>query len=169
MLSSATDINANSPTFTFYNATYTSQYLTFVPVEEFNRSNEVTPWHTLTSAEQSLFSQYGTGGFPFTDLANLYIINGVQSTIDIQGQNWTQVASQLNISSSSVAQGIDGSANKIMSAICKIDGGLPSSVCSQSYANVTLAYTSGSSGSTNLAVSSIPAVNTMSEKTRWIT
>jgi len=169
MLSSATDINANSPTFTFANAVYTSQYISFVPVEEFNRSNEGTPWHALTSDEQSLFSQYGNGGFPFTDLANLYIINGVQTTIDISGQNWTQVASQLSVSSSSVAQGIDGAANKITSAICKIDGGLPSSVCSQSYANVTLAYTSGSSGSTNLAVSSILTMNTMSEKTRWIT
>jgi len=169
MLSSSTDINSNSPTFTFSNATYTSDYVAFVPVEEFNRTNEDTPWHPLTSAEQSVFTQYGSGGFPFLDLGNQYIVNGVQTTIDLSGQNWTQVASQLNNPNSSIAQAIDGAANKLISAICKIDGGEPASVCTQSYAMVTLAYTAGSSGPSALAVSSVLSVNPMGEKTRWTT
>ena len=93
----------------------------------------------------------------------------MQTTIDLSGQNWTQVAGQLSNPSSSVAQGIDGAANKLTSAICKIDGDVPSSVCSQSYATITLAYTSGSSGSTSLAVSSVPSVNPAGEKNRWTT
>jgi hypothetical protein len=171
MLSSATDINANTPTFTFSSPSfnYTSQYVSFVPVEEYNRTSETTVWHALTTTEQSVFSKYGSGGFPFIDLGNQYVINGVQTTIDLSGQNWTQIASQLSNSSSSVAQGIDGAANKIITAVCKIDGSVPSSVCSQSFATVTLAYVPGGSGSTSLAVSTTPPANRMSEKTRWTT
>jgi len=167
MLSSGTDVNANTPTFTFQNATYISQYVSFVPVEEFNRTNEATPWHALTTAENALVSSYGTGGIPFIDLGNQYVVNGVQTDIDIGGQNWTQVASQLNIPTSSTGIGIDGAANKLISAICKMDGGVPSSVCTQQYATIPLSYSPPVATSPALALSSIFSMNVMSEKTRW--
>jgi hypothetical protein len=169
MVSSSTDVNANTPTFTFSskNFSYTSQYVTFVPVEEYNRTAETTVWHSLTTQEEDVYSQYGTGGFPFIDLANQFLVNGVQTTIDIGGQNWTQVASQLTNPSSSTAIGIDGAANKLISAICNIDGDAPSSVCTQSYATIALAYTPGTGGSTSLAASSLLSVTPMRESTRW--
>jgi hypothetical protein len=46
----------------------------------------------------------------------------------------------LNTPSSNVAQLVDGAANYLITAICKVTGQSPSSVCSQSYANVTLDY-----------------------------
>ncbi len=147
MQSSSTDVNPNTPTFTFANATFTSKYIVFTPIEEINRAE--TTVTTLDSTQSSLYSQYGTcastgtgGGIPFVDIANAYVVNcGAQFSLPgIAGDNWTTVASQLNTGSTTVAQEMDGAANTLISAICKIDGGQPTSVCSQSFADVTLAY-----------------------------
>jgi hypothetical protein len=46
--------------------------------------------------------------------------------------SWTQIASQLNNASSVFALNIDGAANRLISAVCKVEGGAPSSLCSQS-------------------------------------
>jgi Domain of unknown function (DUF929) len=147
MQSSRTDANPNTPTFTFSSATYTSQYIAFVPVEEFNRQEQMVA--TLTGAEATLVSQYGTcaatgksGGIPFVDIANAYVVNcGAQLSLpQIAGENWTLVSSQLNDPSTTVAKAIDGAANTLIAAVCKVDGGQPASVCGQSFAIVTLGY-----------------------------
>jgi Domain of unknown function (DUF929) len=173
MQSSATDVNPNSPTFTFQNATYTSNYITFVPVEEYNRSSETVVWHTLTTAQQTLVTSYSTGGIPFIDIGNSYVVTGVQdqlvlTTLNLQGQNWTKIAPQLNDPQSAVAQGIDGTANSLITAICKIDGAQPSSVCTQQYATITLAYTTGgaTSGST-VVQTNLELAAMMRAEPRW--
>jgi hypothetical protein len=153
MQSSRTDTNPNTPTFTFASATYTSQYIAFVPVEELNRAEQTVT--TLTGNESSLFSQYGmcaatggSGGIPFIDIANAYVVNcGAQFSLpQVAGEDWTQVASQLNTPGSTVAQEIDGAANTLITAICNVDGGQPSSVCSQPFAALTLdGYTASAS------------------------
>jgi len=140
MQSSSTDVNANTPTFTFRNATFTSSYIEFVSVEEYNRATSTV--QPLTSSQQSLYSQYGScpstgsSGIPFIDIANSYVVDcGAQFSLpQIAGDNWTTVASQLNNPSSSVAQPIDGAANTLINAICKVDGMQPSSVCGSTYA-----------------------------------
>lgn len=147
MLSSATDLNSNTPTFTFSNITYTSNYVSFVAVEHWDRSQNVL--QPLTSQEQSIYTQYDTGGIPFVDFANQYAINGAPGglgSIDLSNKNWTQVADLLNQPSSTTAQAILGEANYIISTICAIDGNAPSSVCSQSYATLPLAYQAASGG-----------------------
>ena len=148
MLSSATDVNANTPTFTFANATYTSQYVAFVPVEEFGRGGVSDVRQPLTTQQQSLVTQYDTcastgqsGGIPFIDLANQYAVNcGAQSGLVIAGQSWSAITTQLNSPSSNVAMNLDGAANYLITAICKIDGDQPSTVCNQPYADLPLAY-----------------------------
>jgi hypothetical protein len=148
MLSSATDTHPNSPTFTFANSTYTSNYIAFTGVEEFGQDPN-TVVRPLTSSQQALVSGYdtcaatqGNGGIPFVDIANKYAINcGAQSSLDISGMNWTQIASQLNTPTSTVAQAIDGAANTLITAICNVDGHAPGSVCGQSYATVPLSFT----------------------------
>lgn len=147
MLSSATDVNPNTPTFSFRGATYTSQYIDFVGVEEFGQ-DPTTVVQPLTTQQQSLISQFDTcpangnsGGIPFVDLANYYAVNcGAQANIVLSGKNWTQIASQLDTPTSSTAQAIDGAANTLITAICNLDGHQPRSVCSQSYATLTLSY-----------------------------
>jgi len=56
----------------------------------------------------------------------------------LSGQNWTQIGIQLDSPSSTVAQRINGAADTLISAICKIDNGQPNSVCSQSYAQIAI-------------------------------
>jgi hypothetical protein len=155
MQSSATDVNALTPTFTFASATYSSPYIAFDPVEEWNQTNEQTVWHTLDATQSSLVSQYGTGGIPFVDFANQWVINGVQSAYSIAGQNWTGskgVIPQLNNPNSQTARYIDGAANTIITAICKIDGGQPASVCTQSFAALPISYAVQGSPSSPLIV-----------------
>ena len=177
MLSSSTDLNANTPTFTFAHANYTSSYITFVAVEEYGRSGSSDVRQALTSAQTSLVSQYDTcaasgqtGGIPFIDIANQYAVNcGAQfelpdqsqyltspSQPNIIGMNWTQIASQLNTPSSPIAQLVDGAANYLISAICSVDGGQPGSVCNQSYATATLANVSAVQGASSALVA-VPA------------
>jgi Domain of unknown function (DUF929) len=124
--------------FTFVGATYTSQYISFVSVEYESR-NQSTLQH-MTNSESAIEKQYDSSGqIPFLDIANHYVVISSQYVPGtISSLNWTQIASQLNDPKSSLAQAIDGAANTLTSAICKIDGGSPSSVCSQTFAGLSL-------------------------------
>jgi len=161
MQSTSTDIYPNTPTFTFVGATYTSNYVTFVTVEQTDRNDQ--PLQTATTQETSLLTTYDSGGtIPFVDIGNSYAITSAQyipsalrvgNTATGAPYNWTQIASQLNNASSIPAINIDGAANRLISAICKVDGGAPTSVCSQTAAQ-TLSYTRTSpSGGSQLLVS----------------
>ncbi len=164
MQSSSTDVNPNTPTFDFAgpNFTYTSKFLTFVPVEEYNRAEGTR--QNLTTQESSLVDSYDvcpstktSGGIPFIDIANLYAVScGAQvnyvcpGSICISGENWTQIASQLNTPgsentpASQFAMVAEGAANTLIAAICNADAqvGLSPPVCSQSFASVPLANVS---------------------------
>lgn len=153
MQSSSTDVNPNTPTFTFAHSTYASQYITFVAVEQLDREGRTLT--TLSGNQTSTYSQYGTcaangesGGIPFVDIANAYAVNcGAQFNLpQIAGENWTQVSSQLDNPRSTVTQAIDGAANTLITAVCKVDGGQPASTCRQPFAAVPLAYRSGGPG-----------------------
>lgn len=136
MISAPTDQNLS--TVTFYQSSYTSSYISFVPVELYDRSHNAL--QTPTQQEQSLLSQYDSGGsIPFVDIGNQYVLVGAQyQTSVLSGLSWTQIGSQLNNPNSAVAKSIDGAANVLITAICKIDGSQPSSVCGQSFANLSI-------------------------------
>ncbi len=172
MQSSPTDTNANTPTVTFRNANLTSKYIVFVAVEEFNRQTATV--QTLDSGQQAVFSQYGTcahsgqaAGIPFIDIANSYAVNcGAQLSLpQIAGENWTTVASQLDTPSSQVAQQVDGAANSLIAAICKVDGGQPATVCTQSYASATFAQRSYSPVQSSQQILSM--ISPTPEVSRW--
>ena len=147
MLSSATDIYSDTSTFSFLNSSYTSPYLSFVSVEYEDRNQN--PLQTITPAESALQSQHdSSGSIPFIDIGNSYSVVGSQfvpTSLRVGNNangaplNWTQIGSQVNNPSSIVAQTIDGTANTLISAICSITGGNPSSVCAQSSAKISLA------------------------------
>ncbi len=147
--SSSTDAYANTPTWTFYGSTYTSKYISFVPVEETtnerqgNSSNEDVPYVTLqtpTSAEASLETTYDPGdpaedlgsSIPFIDIGNKYVEVGNQPPYgpqDLQGKNWDQVAAALSQPTSTIAKDADGSANYLTAMICKLTNNQPSTAC----------------------------------------
>ena len=133
--SSSTDVYPNTPTLTFLHQKYTSKYLTFVPVE--NEDLKQQPLQKTTKAQQALWVKYdstseGTG-YPFIDFGNKVIVTGpLYVPTMLAHLTWAQVASQLKDPSSTVAQNVDGEANYLTAAICKMTNNTPSSVCSAS-------------------------------------
>jgi thiol-disulfide isomerase/thioredoxin len=136
--------NPNTPTWTFVHATYTSNYLTFVPVEMYTnipdtQTGNYTTLETPTAAEQALINKWDAppyvpqdynGSIPFVDFGNKYMISGASydgSVLD--GHTWAQDAAALTDPSSSIAKGVDGTANYITAAICKLTNNQPTSAC----------------------------------------
>jgi thiol-disulfide isomerase/thioredoxin len=135
--SSSTDADPNTPTLSFYKSTYQSKYLTFAPTEaqDVNRA----PLQPLTALDKSLMTKYDappyvpkaySGSFPFVDFGNRYVIDGASyDPAVLANLTWQQIAADLAKPSSTVARAIDGSANHITAAICKITHNQPGAVC----------------------------------------
>src|SRR5580693_5493602 len=68
MTSSSDDIYPSAPTFTFYNSSYSSQYLTFISVE--TETNTGTLLQTPNAWENATYGAYDQGGIPFIDFGN---------------------------------------------------------------------------------------------------
>jgi uncharacterized protein DUF929 len=128
--SSSTDVFPNTPTFTFHNATYTSQYVDFQSVETTDRDRN--PLESPTAAQQALVSKYDTSGsIPFIDFGNRYASSGAMYLPDVlSGMSWQAVADALAQPNSAQAKAILGSANLITAAVCKLTGDQPATVCS---------------------------------------
>ncbi|MGI0080381.1 MAG: DUF929 family protein [Nitrososphaerales archaeon] len=138
MLSAQND--GNISTFSFRNSSYTSQYISFVSVENEDRNHAAL--QAVSPSEQQLWNKYSSSNaYPFVYIAGSYVVTGAQfGYSDLSGLSWTQIGSQLNNPSSSVAKVIDGAANTLITAICKADGGNATSLCSQTFAALPLAY-----------------------------
>jgi hypothetical protein len=133
--SSSTDVFPNTPTWTFYGSAYTSKYLTFTPVEETTNVpqgiNSYTPLQKPTSQQQALMAKYDPGlSIPFVDIGNKYAIVGASASPQVlDGKSWAAIAASLKNTSSPVAQAVDGTANYITAAICKLTNDQPASAC----------------------------------------
>jgi hypothetical protein len=135
--SSPTDVYASTPTLSFYGSGYTSKYVSFTPVEWFGEADDASsPFGHVylqqpTSQEAALFSKYANGSVPFVDIGNRYLLPQAQYVPSaLHGMSWSQVAAAMRTPSSTVGKDIDGAANIITAAICKITNGQPGGVCS---------------------------------------
>jgi hypothetical protein len=138
MVSSSNDNPSSIATFSFSYMNYSSQYVSFVAVEEYDRNHNVIK--TLSTDQGNLMGHYDSSlSIPFVDFGNQYVQNGAQFQPSpvLSNLNWTQISTKLNNVSSPIAQAIDGAANSLITAICHIDGGNPSSICNQSFASVS--------------------------------
>lgn len=127
-------------TFTFRNATFTSQYVSLTTVEhETNDTHGLGTrqlFQPLTSQEQSLWSTYSAHfgvrtGYPFLDIGNKVFVTGPSySPYVLEGLDHTAIASKLTNPGDQVTQGIVGTANYITAGLCAVTGGQPGSVCS---------------------------------------
>ena len=140
MTSSATDSFANTPSFTFYNSTYSSDYVSFVPVELTTNKEMNGTYPTLqttNATEQQIgasFSPNGQVSFPFIDFGNRSVLSGsTYSPQVLDGMNWTQILSQAYQTNSTISQSVIGSANLLTAQICLATNNTPSGVCSQAY------------------------------------
>ena len=138
------EVYPNTSTWTFANAKYTSNYLTFTPVEMQTNipdpsTGGYTNLQTPTSEQQALMNKWNAppyvpsgyqGSIPFIDFGNKYLISGVSySNSVLSGLNWNQIATDLSNPNSSVAKAVDGTANYITAAICKMTGNQSASAC----------------------------------------
>ncbi len=140
--SSSTDVNPNTPTYTFYKSTYKSNYITFTPVEETtnerqgNSSDTSVPYVTLqtpTSAQQAVMQAYDPStAIPFIDIANKYVQVGNLSPLSptlLAGKTWAQVGAAMNNPSSALGKAIIANANYMTAAICKVTNNQPATAC----------------------------------------
>jgi len=134
--SSPTDAYPSTPTMSFYKSSYTSKYVAFDPVELYSEKQDSaspTGYASLqrpTPEQTALIDRYSGGAIPFVDIGNRYVVTGAQylpSTL--ANMTWAQVAAAMRDPSSAVARDIDGAANMITAAICKLTHGQPASVC----------------------------------------
>jgi len=131
-------------TWTFHGSSYTSPYLTFVPVE--TRSNVlVSPkadmdsgtsyrvLQRLTPAEQAVFGKYGIGGeTPFLDFANraTQTGSGIPPSL-LAGKTWRQIAAVLRQPRSSLGAALLNQADTLTAELCRLTGDRPAAACPQ--------------------------------------
>ena len=145
--SSSVDVYANTPSFTFVKAKFTSKYLVFRGVETLNNvynANNNPPYGklmSLTKSESTLFSKYDTskyinmsasndGAIPFISIGNKFLISGASYNPGVlTGLTRTQIAQNLSAPSSPQTKLIITSANQQTAAICQLTHQQPSAVC----------------------------------------
>jgi len=138
--SSSSDIDANTPTYTFYGSTYTSKYISFTSVElnkNYRVGNATTGDYvnlqTPTAAEEALQTAYDPGTYiPFIDFGNKYVQEGNISPLAptmLDGKTWAQVAAAMNEPTSTIAQAEDANANYETAAICELTNNQPATAC----------------------------------------
>ena len=139
MSSSGTDIYPDTSTFTFQDSGYTSQWIHFIPVEEYDQNDN--PLQTPSSTIEQIVTTYdqepytasaaGDPGLPFLDIGGDYVLFQTSYSPSIlQGLTWTQIASDLSNLTSPVTLAIVGNANCLSAAICLADSNQPAAVCS---------------------------------------
>ncbi len=139
MSSSGTDIYPDTSTFTFQDSGYTSQWIHFISVEEYDQNDN--PLQTPSSTIEQIVTTYdqepytasaaGDPGLPFLDIGGDYVLFQTSYSPSIlQGLTWTQIASDLSNLTSPVTLAIVGNANYLSAAICLADSNQPAAVCS---------------------------------------
>ena len=126
------EIYPSTATLTFYQSTYTSNYLSFVPVE--HQTVDHKPLQPLTRQQERIWRRYepdpNTRGYPFTNIGNRYLATVLLTPAAMAGKTWSQIASAMQDPSSPIARDVIGAANYFTAAICQVTGNRPASVCS---------------------------------------
>jgi Domain of unknown function (DUF929) len=131
--SSPTDAFPNTATLTFYKSGYNSNYLAFTPVE--NETVDRALLQSPTAAQNAVWAKYEpdpqTRGYPFIAFSNKLVLKApIYDPSALSGKSWSQIAAALHDPTSPVAQSVNGAANYITGAICKMTNNQPSDVCS---------------------------------------
>ena len=137
MQSSSSEVFSDTPTFTFWQARYTSVWVDLQMVERYSSLDPTgvgyMPLQKPTARQAASVSVYDTSTmtFPLLDVANHYVLVGSSfSPSVLAGLSQSQVAVDLAIAANPVTQAILASANEITAAICTVTGQRPAAVCS---------------------------------------
>jgi hypothetical protein len=145
--SAAGDIYPNTPSFTFVGSTYSSKYLAFRGIEEYNNvmssaSGYYTPLQKLSTSEEAIFNKYDTsnyipgttsadnGSIPFISVGNKFLVSGTSYTPAVlKGLTRSHMEAELSNPANSVTRAIITSANYQTATFCVLTKKNPSSVC----------------------------------------
>lgn len=135
MRSSSSDVDANTVTFTFHGATYTSPYIVFQGVELTNRDRKRL--EQPTKHQVGLITKYDAEPYtphpdaiPFLYLAGHYVQSGSPFRPSaLNGLNWQQVAQKIANPKTKLGHTIIGITNLYTAAVCRITKGKPKNVC----------------------------------------
>ena len=126
------EIYPDTATLTFYQGSYASKYLSFVPVE--HQTVDHQPLQSLTRQQERIWSRYqpdpNTRGYPFTDIGNRYMATVLFTPAALAGKNWAQIAAAMQDPTTPIARDVNGAANYLTAAICQVTGKQPASICS---------------------------------------
>ncbi len=124
MSSSTADYSPGTPTFTFYNSSYSSAIINFNGIELanniLNSSGSYTPLDNLTKSQKGILNAYDYDkAIPFFDAANYSVcVGALSSPLTIQKLNWSTIIEQLKDPDSQVSQELIGAANVFTAQIC---------------------------------------------------
>ena len=133
--SASQDTPPSIPTFSFYGAKFSSQYLVFQSLETYTNQQSGNFYSTLqkpTAAQTALVQKYdgSNGSIPFLDFGNKYTSSGATYDYQVlQGKSPDEIASQIRDPSTDTSKGALGAANQITAALCNMTNGQPGSVC----------------------------------------
>jgi thiol-disulfide isomerase/thioredoxin len=128
-LSSSSDVDANTATFTFVNSGYTSSYIDFVPLEVQNRDKNTI--ETPSTAQQQILTDFSINGFPFIDIGNKYQAGALYDPAVLANLSQKQIAQKLSNPDDTATKNIAGGANYLTAAICSTLQNKPANVCTQ--------------------------------------
>jgi len=135
--SSPWDVDPSTPTFSFHGASYTSQYVTFKPVEvegnDTRGPDTRGPLDQPSALQTQLWQKYDNGGnsFPFLDIGNVLVVTSPSyDPALLAGLTQSEVVAKLANPNDQVTQAIVGAANDLTAALCSLTGQQPASVCS---------------------------------------
>jgi preprotein translocase subunit SecG len=115
-------------TLTFRNATYTSQYLAFTPIENVDVDHKVIK--APTDAQHKLWVAInGQESYPFIDVGGKYAITTTFVPTILSGQSQTEIAVNASDPATPVGKAILSSANQFTATICALTNNQPSTVC----------------------------------------
>jgi len=153
-MSSSTDVNPNTPTFTFYHSSYKSPYVNFISYEYLNRLSQqlqipsqlVLKLYlkydgTAVGNPAPTYNIWGSAGIPFLDINNHYTSAGDPPSFAPAEQDLTdggpgRLAIAQAIRNPDGQEGLSfdagsfvAEANYISAGICNADGNKPATVC----------------------------------------
>ncbi len=149
--SSSTDVNASTPTFSFYGSKYSSPYINFVGVELQTNTYDsaIGNYPTLqtpTAEQQQILTKWDAppyvpsghnGAIPFVYLAGRYVITGIQyDASHIAGWTMPNAAAYLSSGANPTSRALEAAAGYLVGDICALTHGQPASVCSVVPANL---------------------------------
>jgi hypothetical protein len=134
--SSASEVFADTATFTFWQSTYTSRWIDVQTVERYGAVNpsgaRYLSLQKPDAAEAAAVNAYDASGttFPLLDIANRYVLVGSAfSPAALSGLSQADIAGDLAYPTSPVTQAVLTAANEITASICTVTGQKPDQVC----------------------------------------